>query len=183
MCPIKPLMMGASPNDIPPAQLFLYLHATASYTVAHQLSTICKSQLRYRKSYQNNLMFCMKFHSLPQCHCTVLVACNLRKLMTRYINFIISLQTKWMMYWIVFALFQAVETLTDIFLAWQYTYLPRVSHYTSYCSLISQFAEALPGDHKRIFYGIKLPGCHGNTCLSSTALYKQLVKSVTQKWL
>lgn len=35
MCPIKPLMMGASPNDIPPAQLFLYLHATASYTVAH----------------------------------------------------------------------------------------------------------------------------------------------------
>jgi len=38
--------------------------------------------------------------------------------LTRYINFIISLQTKWMMYWIVFALFQAVETLTDIFLAW-----------------------------------------------------------------
>lgn len=124
MCPIKPLMMGASLNDIPPAQLFLYLHATASYTVAHQLSTICKSQLRYRKSYQNNLMFCMKFHSLPQCHYTFLVACNLRKLMTRYINFIISLQTKWMMYWIVFALFQAVETLTDIFLAWQYTCLP-----------------------------------------------------------
>ena len=28
------------------------------------------------------------------------------------------LQTKWMMYWIVFALFQALEMVTDIFLPW-----------------------------------------------------------------
>ena len=33
-------------------------------------------------------------------------------------NLVFSLQTKWMMYWIVFALFQAVETFTDTFLAW-----------------------------------------------------------------
>lgn len=28
------------------------------------------------------------------------------------------LQTKWMMYWIVFAIFLSVEVLTDTFLAW-----------------------------------------------------------------
>ena len=27
-------------------------------------------------------------------------------------------QTQWMMYWIVFALFQAVEVFTDAFIAW-----------------------------------------------------------------
>lgn len=30
----------------------------------------------------------------------------------------VCLQVKWMMYWIVFALFSAVETFTDVLLSW-----------------------------------------------------------------
>lgn len=30
----------------------------------------------------------------------------------------LSLQVRWMMYWIVFALFMAMETLTDMFVSW-----------------------------------------------------------------
>lgn len=30
----------------------------------------------------------------------------------------LSIQVKWMMYWIVFALFTTAETATDLFLSW-----------------------------------------------------------------
>jgi hypothetical protein len=32
--------------------------------------------------------------------------------------YIVCVQVKWMMYWIVFALFTTVETLTDLFMSW-----------------------------------------------------------------
>lgn len=32
--------------------------------------------------------------------------------------FFVTLQVKWMMYWIIFALFTTVEVFTDMFLCW-----------------------------------------------------------------
>ena len=48
---------------------------------------------------------------------------------------VVGLQVKWMMYWIVFALFTCVETFTDLFVAWSVTHYFDVTSSPPYITL------------------------------------------------